>query len=1175
MDSQFNDIDELIEAGGRAVDDSMQLRLGQGGGEVPVRFPEVELGPEPKNDWSEITRLQEGGHTEEANALMDRFRETERAWKGGMERAIAQGQITAEEARAFGYYGGTSGGLWTGLPDPSRGFGGGPPTRDLPDRLFHVTTDAEGVRTGGFKTRAELGQQRGAGLGGGTSEAISFTGSREAAENLREVMLEARQVARNEITVDDLLEEAARGRGADGPWIEPLIRGIGVRNKDWKIGDAIPDDVRRIASEGSMEERFDFYKNFLTWRQYAGGRENPLFFSSDVEALARLDPKQIQVLEAEPLNRQIRGRFFPAMDEYRIMTGEHVRLTRIGDRAAHEGHPGSNEIARTRADLMDDHPVLGQRGERTYAARYADKDADEAVQNWDDYVESLQVRLFEITGRDPELMHAVARGRFTDGMTLDVKGTSRINRDAANRLAKNHLDQAPPVIGGDRAHEGISLGRRSYMKDDGYDRALEKMFGLLAAIPTDRLSRSPAFRQFHMRRMQELLPFMDAKSQQRFLANAGDVMKVPERGWHLRMSAYIGDAEKVTSPTMSSLRRAAEGRSGDLTLEMASDMAKSAALENTRWLLYDVHKKGKFMDAMRVIFPFGEAWKEVGTRWLALTAQRPGTVIQRATQIGEAISKPEGWEGVVDDPSQHGWVFTNATGENVFTYPAAEWLTSAMTGVPVELTGSFQGLTLMSSVTPGVGPVVQVPLSMWGYMRDSPQMEGIRNTLFPYGLGVDPRTDAGGALSDLLFSPAVQRVFQGMAAGGLEALEVPLSTPGGDQRTLSLRNTPFIPDLLRGLGSVFGGGTAPQDDRLFLNSAFDVMRYHVSTGRYNTRSVDAIDTLVQKSTKDAGLLYMIRGLAGMTLPSAPIPEFQVEGNDGNLLMLRALSDSYRQMQEEDFPNAAQNFMARYGENLDLVLQAKSVPRSAMLPVTKEADDWVQNNPGIQTDYRMSFGLWAPGNTEANQFDFEAYNRYIDRRASEVLGRELQLEDLVGLANDRTASAMARQREEELLADPRNRTEEGNLNEEAQRYLSTEYRPWLEDQYPGFGTDGLHRGPSQQDLQGVIGMPSSTESEGRRAVTDERIDAPIREALGRYIEKHDELIGILDDDPDAWGGSTTFYESSSTREMRDYLRNQYLPWLREQVPRAYRSRWDVIQERLIDRTMTPVWQEEEE
>lgn len=788
-----------------------------------------------------------------------------------------------------------------------------------------------------------------------------------------------------------------------------------------------------------------------------------------------------------------------------------------------------NIIARTRADLMDagdSRMPLGQRGERTFAERYAA--GDDRVLNWDDYVESIQVRLHEVTGRDPELMHTVARGRFTDGLSLDTPNTTRINRAAARRLDKNFLDVAPGAISGDVAHYNRAVGNVASNATEGYDRAMERMYALLGAIPTDRLSRSPAFRQFYARRMQELLPYMNADAQAQFLRNAEDLMGIPESAWHIRLSAYIGDADSVTTPTLQSLRAAAGRGTGDLDLEFADELAKHAALDNTRWLLYDVHRRGLFMDAMRIVFPFGEAWKEVATRWMQLLAQRPGTITQRATQIvGAAGGQPEDWESVVDDPSQHGMIFTNSTGETVFTYPGSEWFTAETTGVPVEFTGSLNGLTMLNSVVPGLGPVIQVPLSTVDTFRDSPMFEGVREVLFPYGLGDDPTDSwgsAGMAVADAILSPAAQRFIVGAVTSVT--------------------------------------GDAPADDRLMLNSIFDVMRYRVSAGKGSTGTEADIRRLVADSTRDAGFLYMIRGLAGMALPSAPIPEFQVESG-GELLMLRALSDQYRQYQEEDWSTASQRFLADYGEQMALVIQSKTVPTTAMLPVTREADEWVQSNPGVMDEYPLTFGLWAPGNTGEDDFDFEAYNRYVRDRAVRTLGRELELSDLVYLANDRVASNIYRDTEAQLLAREDAVTESGNLTEEAQRYLSSEVRSDLRNRYPGFGSDGLERGPSSDDLRAAIGAPNESNAEVRRAVNDPRIPEPLREALRTYLEVHDEAMTV-------WApevGSTTYYESEGTASIRTYLRTVVYPGIRDDLPAGeMRDRWDIIWDRLFDRVM---------
>jgi hypothetical protein len=808
-------------------------------------------------------------------------------------------------------------------------------------------------------------------------------------------------------------------------------------------------------------------------------------------------------------------------------------------------------IARTRADLMDSHTVLGNRGRTGWVAR-VESGGDEAVQSWDDYVDSLQYRLMEFTGGHDDLVQAVATGRLGD-VALDTPNSTRVNKAAVRRLERGYGDVAPEVIAGDRTFLDRAMGDTSRINNatDGYDRAMERMYASLGAIPTDRLSRSPAFRQFYYRRVQELMPFASESAQARIL-KAADLAKVPDDEFHLRMSAWIDDTDSTVAPTQATLSRAASRGTGDLTFDMVDDLAKSAALDNTRWLLYDVHKRGQFMDALRIVFPFGEAWKEVATRWLALTAKRPGTVISRSHQVLRTLGHGQDWEDVTEDPSQHGFMFENSTGESVFTYPAAEWFTSALTGVPVELTGSLNGLTLMNSVLPGIGPVLQVPLSFSTRLRESPEFDGWRELVFPFGM-----PDLQALPAETLFSPGVRRFLEGMA--GAQA-------PGGRQTGLDgLRgpDTGIVGEAASGVAQVLLMGRDPSQDRLFMNSMFDVMRYNVSTGGYSTDSTPHINRLIRESTAQAAALYMVRGVVQFAAPSAPIPEFQVEDQDGSLLMLRALTDIYRGMQDEDYSTAPQRFLEAYGDNMALVMQAKTVPRTSLLPVTSTADRWLRANRGVEADYPLTYGLYAPGNNDPDaEFDFDAYERGIRGGQLDTLGRELDAKDLVRLANDRVGSLEYRRIEAELLATPGYTTESGNLTEQGQRYLSTEVTPALRASYPGFGADDLHRGVSTDDLR-EAGM-----DEAREASRDRRIDAPLRGAMADYLGIHDEVLAAAREDYE----STSYYESLSTRPLRDYMRFTVAPAIRDDLPEAYRPRWDAIWERLFDRVMLAPWAE---
>lgn len=301
---------------------------------------------------------------EEADARFDRRRE----WKAAMRKALATGDITQEEADALGYYAGgheTSHGGW----------------KPLPDVLYHVTTAGSAVERDGLKTRDELQQESGLGLGGGESDTISFTTDRRVAAAIYVGLHEMRKVAAGDIWAQDLLNRAEEGRGAQRPYLSDIMR---YYDKGWKKGNSLPRGIQdlingverssavlwdtqeeyraRRRKEGDpradewvgdtsdanwdtpkgrvfashtrplsdadlANETVDLYKRFSTYREIAGGQPDPLFFTSDTQALSKTDPNEIRLLQFHPrtsgpaLGYQVSG-----MGEWRTTTGEVVEF---------------------------------------------------------------------------------------------------------------------------------------------------------------------------------------------------------------------------------------------------------------------------------------------------------------------------------------------------------------------------------------------------------------------------------------------------------------------------------------------------------------------------------------------------------------------------------------------------------------------------------------------------------------------------------------------------------------------------------------------------------------------------------------------------------------------------------------------------------------------------------
>ena len=249
--------------------------------------------------------------------------------------------------------------------------------KPLPPDLYHVTTARSKVENGGLKTREELGQEYGKGLGGGTSQAISFTTDPAIAKGIYDNLMIARKVAAGEMGLDELISTAQAGSGAKKPWLTDIIRSLGQGEVGEKELDAIkrgvvwthtmgnppteksidntmaqvPSDKWRPTpwshhwTGGDGQERysnwerdmneqekreavFEFFKKWSFWREQAGGGLDPLYFMSDPHALGQVPATEIAILHFKPIPGAM-GTQESALGEWRTYSGEAVKL--VGD----------------------------------------------------------------------------------------------------------------------------------------------------------------------------------------------------------------------------------------------------------------------------------------------------------------------------------------------------------------------------------------------------------------------------------------------------------------------------------------------------------------------------------------------------------------------------------------------------------------------------------------------------------------------------------------------------------------------------------------------------------------------------------------------------------------------------------------------------------------------------
>lgn len=372
-------------------------------------------------------------------------------------------------------------------------------------------------------------------------------------------------------------------------------------------------------------------------------------------------------------------------------------------------------------------------------------------QGSDEYVEHMREWVEGVTQGDSALIEAVATGRLPVGATHAKRADKLTHGTAIHRNSKPTKEARDYVLSLAAAGTAPEFVRgspllqvsQSKAATDAYRDTIDFLMDIVAVRPSNWASRSPTFRQFYWRRVEELFDMVDDTTRAKVLEVAANEAKLPK--------AAIKKLEKIPA-------------AGELDLEDLNALASQYAADQTKKLLYDLHNRSRFFDAARIIFPFGEAWLEVLKTWGKLVTENPRSL----RTLQKTVTGARGAGLVYEDPT---------TGEEMFTFPGSRELTRALTGVDADFRATTAGLSIAGSVLPGVGPAVQ-----WGvgtFLPDKPRYKWARDIAFQFG-GEDEgfiktltpgwaeklQKWAGGPESDRQFNNAVGEALNALASTG-------------------------------------------------------------------------------------------------------------------------------------------------------------------------------------------------------------------------------------------------------------------------------------------------------------------------------------------------------------------------------------------------------------------------
>lgn len=684
----------------------------------------------------------------------------------------------------------------------------------------------------------------------------------------------------------------------------------------------------------------------------------------------------------------------------------------------------------------------------------------------DAYMEQLAERVTTLTQANGELVEAIRTGRVVtdDGRLVPITlGQGTRNPEFTKLLEDRFGDVAQRLPG--------VIGRKAISDDSAvqgvYRAATDWMFGWLYAAPDNVLDKIPTYKEFYWRRVRELSPAIDPADAPALIHNAG------------------------ASKELAAIKAAAGTASRKLSIEELHDLAKAAAIDDSKRLLFDLHERNQFFDAARMIFPFGEAWRELITRWSKLIATEP-KVMTSAMRVHNVGLSPEFSKLVAPDvsvldeegePVQRPLLYTDEFGVQRFTYPLSGKLLD-MVGLPnVPVSSPVAGLNIGFELQPGLGPVAQIPVAAL-MPRD---LEAIDELLFPYG------------------------------------------RPEGSAPE---RAAAFLPGWFKKVMNKNGS----LDKRQWGGTVHDAMRYLASTGEFDLTSDEGVNRLIHEATTQGSWLVALRGVGQFTLPASPSYEWVIEGKDGRNYAALTLSKELQRMREESPDTYVLDFLDRFGDNALLLLQGKtrSVSPGGGLPPTAEAADWLKTRSGVQDDYGLAYGFFAP---QGGEIDMRAYDQTLRMKERVLVDPEL----VPKTANSVVAQAIYYQARGDLMKANGTRPLTGE-----QSLWLYDLRQKLADRYPGYS-------PTGAAVPGTIAKaePAQVIAELERAVNDERLaDSPVTPAVKLYLDARAQAQAQA---KQAFGRDDSWKTRSEAIATRDWL-YQIGSALAEETP-DFKSVWE--------------------
>jgi hypothetical protein len=805
-----------------------------------------------------------------------------------------------------------------------------------------------------------------------------------------------------------------------------------------------------------------------------------------------------------------------------------------------------------------------------------------AVRN---FLESVERRIAVKTGGSGSLREAIAIGKLDvgGGKSVPVQGSGRsvlqANKQFIDALGDDALDlmkYAPDEL---KVLKQTSEGpdRISMTRD-----FLDAMGAAILEKPTTLLSREPTFAQNYWSGVAEHGRHLSAAGAAELRQNIANlklgteirkaVDKVGDKGGKIRLSPRAASLAglklakdgtvNVSAKTVSrlknkfekitlareieeSVQKALDAADGSMRLKDFDLLMKGQAMDKTNDLLFSMATRQQWQDAVRIAAPFAAAWQEVLTTWTKIALDDPFK-LGRIEQAERVLGDPD-FSAVVDrfpllfdTLDGRGMIYTDDFGQKRIIVPFAGIYRGAARKIGLEgapgLSGAYgdsialQSLNVGAGFLPGLGPAASFGVSE--IFNELQQRAGIdlRQAETPLG-----------RIEELLFPFGETKLEVFNPETWLN-----LGLPSWGRYALLLGGS--LTDDMSGLDEDnYNGRVIATMQWLLMN---DPQRYDL--GNLEKRQLllsDATDQVLQDAF--VAFISALLGPGPVRRESFILDEngqvqVNIDGNsDSTFMTYLSTASLYRSFLDEatdaGLPYAEAEAIA-WARTTELSgstgFIAKGKTRSMLMgsvPVTREAYNWLQDNPDVRTYAKDTWQFFAPYVPNGELY-MPMYLESIDQGDRERLTPEEWLE----FAQDMTA---------QLLYDNHVRSL-GNLGDYAPdvyRAEISEYSDILQKAYPDWRNTDQQGTPADfAQVQTELGVLTA---EGGQFENHE-IAPAVQEALRlrEQAEQRAEDIGLtggfLDAKRAAW--IRTAYDIELTNLVSTYPEANFV------IERAFRG-----------------------